>query len=242
MKRTCSHRSRSATSARYQSIFVSRLWNERGSSNRVIRERDESGSGRSVNALTFHSLRHTFNSILANAGIAEETRMGANRSHNAKNESAVHASRTRSIPSSNRDAATSRRKLMSKCQTAKLSLAKTRQARRDSVQASIRRSTFLALLFTRHDNIGYLPRRRLARQRKHLVHSDPGSDRCITQAGLANLFLHATGAQFRNVGEDRDDSLFSCAYLRGFATLHCSGRFTCNVAELTNLACRGAFA
>jgi integrase len=28
-----------------------------------------------VNALTFHSLRHTFNSILANAGIAEETRM-----------------------------------------------------------------------------------------------------------------------------------------------------------------------
>jgi integrase len=41
----------------------------------VIRERNQSGSGRSVNALTFHSLRHTFNSILANAGIAEETRM-----------------------------------------------------------------------------------------------------------------------------------------------------------------------
>jgi len=42
---------------------------------RVIRERNESGSGRSVNALTFHSLRHSFSSILANAGIPEETRM-----------------------------------------------------------------------------------------------------------------------------------------------------------------------
>jgi hypothetical protein len=34
----------------------------------------------------------------------------------------------------------------------------------------------------------------LTRQRKHLVHSDPGSDRCIAQAGLANRFLHASGA------------------------------------------------
>src|SRR5262249_10414689 len=42
---------------------------------RVIRERNEDGSGRSVSALTFHSLRHSFSSLLANAGIAEETRM-----------------------------------------------------------------------------------------------------------------------------------------------------------------------
>jgi integrase len=42
---------------------------------RVIRERSESGSGRSVNALSFHSLRHSFTSILANAGVPEETRM-----------------------------------------------------------------------------------------------------------------------------------------------------------------------
>jgi integrase len=42
---------------------------------RVIRQRSESGSGRCVNALTFHSLRHSFSSILANAGISEETRM-----------------------------------------------------------------------------------------------------------------------------------------------------------------------
>jgi integrase len=46
-----------------------------GIKQRVIRERDESGSGRRVNALSFHSLRHTFNSVLANAGIPEETRM-----------------------------------------------------------------------------------------------------------------------------------------------------------------------
>ena len=38
------------------------------------RDRTDSG-GRSVNALSFHSLRHTFNSILANAGVPEETRM-----------------------------------------------------------------------------------------------------------------------------------------------------------------------
>jgi integrase len=42
---------------------------------RVIRKRNEDGSGRSVNALSFHSLRHSFSSLLANAGIAEETRM-----------------------------------------------------------------------------------------------------------------------------------------------------------------------
>lgn len=42
---------------------------------RVIRKRNEDGSGRSVNALSFHSLRHSFSSLLANAGVAEETRM-----------------------------------------------------------------------------------------------------------------------------------------------------------------------
>lgn len=39
----------------------------------IIRERSK--SGRSVNALSFHSLRHSFASILANAGIREELRM-----------------------------------------------------------------------------------------------------------------------------------------------------------------------
>lgn len=40
---------------------------------RLIRERGK--SGRSVNALSFHSLRHSFSSILANAGVSEERRM-----------------------------------------------------------------------------------------------------------------------------------------------------------------------
>jgi integrase len=42
----------------------------------VIRERSESSeSGRKVYALSFHSLRHSFASILANAGVSEELRM-----------------------------------------------------------------------------------------------------------------------------------------------------------------------
>jgi hypothetical protein len=90
-----------------------------------------------------------------------------------------------------------------------------------------------ALFFARHHDIRYLKRWRLTRQRKHFVHSDPGSDRCIAQARFANRFLHATGAQLRNVREDPDDALFSGAYLRGFATLHCPDGFSRNVAELT---------
>jgi integrase len=42
----------------------------------VIREKSESSvSGRNVFALSFHSLRHSFTSILANAGVSEELRM-----------------------------------------------------------------------------------------------------------------------------------------------------------------------
>jgi integrase len=40
----------------------------------VIRERNEA-SGRSVSSLSFHSLRHSFSSILANSGVSEELRM-----------------------------------------------------------------------------------------------------------------------------------------------------------------------
>ncbi len=42
---------------------------------RVIRERQTNGAGRSVNALSFHSLRHSFSSLLAGAGVPEEVRM-----------------------------------------------------------------------------------------------------------------------------------------------------------------------
>lgn len=41
----------------------------------VIRTPSGEGSGRNVNALSFHSLRHSFTSILANAGVSEELRM-----------------------------------------------------------------------------------------------------------------------------------------------------------------------
>jgi len=45
---------------------------------------------------------------------------------------------------------------------------------------------FSALSLGRHHDVRDLQRWHLACQRKHLVHSDPGSDRGIAQAGLAN--------------------------------------------------------
>jgi integrase len=39
----------------------------------IIRER-RGAAGRSVSALSFHSLRHSFNSALANAGVSQELR------------------------------------------------------------------------------------------------------------------------------------------------------------------------
>jgi integrase len=36
--------------------------------------RDATGAGRSQSSLSFHSLRHSFNSALANAGVAQEIR------------------------------------------------------------------------------------------------------------------------------------------------------------------------
>jgi integrase len=65
------------------SKYFRKLMARAGIKQRVIREREESGSGRRVNALSFHSLRHGFNSILANAGIPEETRM-ALTGHNTR--------------------------------------------------------------------------------------------------------------------------------------------------------------
>ena len=42
---------------------------------RVIRKRSEDSSGRAVHALSFHSLRHGFTSLLANKGVSQELRM-----------------------------------------------------------------------------------------------------------------------------------------------------------------------
>jgi integrase len=63
-----------------------------GIEQRIIRERKADSGGRSVNALTFHSLRHTFNSILANAGIPEETRM-ALTGHKTREQNQVYTHR-----------------------------------------------------------------------------------------------------------------------------------------------------
>lgn len=41
----------------------------------VLHARKQGGKGRTVRALTFHSLRHSFNSAMANAGIPQEVRM-----------------------------------------------------------------------------------------------------------------------------------------------------------------------
>jgi hypothetical protein len=57
----------------------------------------------------------------------------------------------------------------------------------------------------------------LTRQREQLVHRNPGSDRCITQAGLSYRFLHATGSKFSNVSQHRGESLFSLGYCDGLS-------------------------
>lgn len=41
----------------------------------VLREAKEGSKGRTVRSLTFHSLRHSFNSAMANAGVSQEIRM-----------------------------------------------------------------------------------------------------------------------------------------------------------------------
>ena len=41
---------------------------------RVLRSSQEGSAGRNTSSLSFHSLRHSFNSALANAGVAQETR------------------------------------------------------------------------------------------------------------------------------------------------------------------------
>jgi integrase len=54
------------------SIMFKRLMNRAGIQGRVLRERN--GAGRSLSSLSFHSLRHSFNSALANADVPQEIR------------------------------------------------------------------------------------------------------------------------------------------------------------------------
>ena len=56
------------------SMAFKRIMERAGIAAGVIRER-RGIAGRSVSALSFHSLRHSFNSALANAGVPQELRM-----------------------------------------------------------------------------------------------------------------------------------------------------------------------
>ncbi len=57
------------------SMAFSRIMAKAGVVGEVLREAKEGGQGRTVRSLTFHSLRHSFNSAMANAGVAQEIRM-----------------------------------------------------------------------------------------------------------------------------------------------------------------------
>ena len=46
-----------------------------GAVGEVLHRAKKGGQGRTVRALTFHSLRHSFNSAMANAGVPQEVRM-----------------------------------------------------------------------------------------------------------------------------------------------------------------------
>jgi integrase len=57
------------------SMTFSRIMERAKIASAAIYEKKEGGKGRTVRALTFHSLRHSFNSAMANAGISQEIRM-----------------------------------------------------------------------------------------------------------------------------------------------------------------------
>jgi integrase len=57
------------------SMAFSRIMARAGITGEVLREAKKGGQGRTVRSLTFHSLRHSFNSAMANAGVAQEIRM-----------------------------------------------------------------------------------------------------------------------------------------------------------------------
>ena len=56
------------------SMQFARIMEKAGIKGRVLRQRQEDGAGRTQSSLSFHSLRHSFNSALANAGVSQEMR------------------------------------------------------------------------------------------------------------------------------------------------------------------------
>jgi integrase len=57
------------------SMTFSRIMARAGVVGEVLHKAKKGGQGRTVRALTFHSLRHSFNSAMANAGVSQEIRM-----------------------------------------------------------------------------------------------------------------------------------------------------------------------
>ncbi len=57
------------------SMTFARIMARAGVAGEILRARGEGGKGRTVRSLTFHSLRHSFNSAMANAGVSQEVRM-----------------------------------------------------------------------------------------------------------------------------------------------------------------------
>ena len=56
------------------SMKFSGIMERAGIAGRILRQREENSAGRTQSSLSFHSLRHSFNSALANAGVAQELR------------------------------------------------------------------------------------------------------------------------------------------------------------------------
>ena len=57
------------------SMTFARIMARAGVIGEVLRAASKGGKGRTVHALSFHSLRHSFNSAMANAGVTQEVRM-----------------------------------------------------------------------------------------------------------------------------------------------------------------------
>ncbi len=57
------------------SMQFSRIMERAKVAGEVLHEPEKGGQGRTVRSLSFHSLRHSFNSAMANAGVSQEVRM-----------------------------------------------------------------------------------------------------------------------------------------------------------------------
>ncbi len=56
------------------SMAFKHLMDKAGTKGRILRQRIEDSAGRTQSSLSFHSLRHSFNSAMANAGVSQEIR------------------------------------------------------------------------------------------------------------------------------------------------------------------------